>query len=157
MVENFGGFLNLIIWIIATLGAGYYSYRCLFGTRGMIDQYGAGDGAAFPLVLIGTFTGAGFIMGIVILISGPQYAWAFLTYSFVQSVLASYIFYDCYSKKKPVLGIIFGFRILSSEWAQVEGVKMTNEFWIAPLVFTVLYGFLLFNMQEILYVTEVAS
>ena len=34
---------------------------------------------------------------------------------------------------------------------------MTNEFWIAPLVFTVLYGFLLFNMQEILYVTEVAS
>ena len=141
MVENFGGSLNLIIWIIATLGAGYYSQRCLVGTRGMIDQDGAGDGAAFPLVLIGTFTGAGFIMGIVIFISGPQYAWAFLTYSFVQSVL----------------GIIFGFRILSSEWAQVEGVKMTNEFWIAPLVFTVLYGFLLFNMQEILYVTEVAS
>ena len=100
-----------------------------------------GDGAAFPLVLIGTFTGAGFIMGIVILISGPQYAWAFLTYSFVQSVL----------------GIIFGFRILSSELAQVEGVKMTNEFRIDPLVFTVLYGILLFNMQEILYVTEVAS
>ena len=141
MVESFGGSLNLIIWIIATLGAGYYSYRCLFGTRGMIDQYGAGDGAAFPLVLIGTFTGAGFIMGIVILISGPQYAWAFVTYSFVQSGL----------------GIIFGFRILKSEWAQVEGVKMTNEFWIAPLVFTVLYGFLLFNMQEILYVKEAVS
>ena len=141
MIESFGGSLNLIIWIIATLGAGYYSYRCLFGTRGMIDQYGAGDGAAFPLVLIGTFTGAGFIMGIVVLISGPQYAWAFITYSFVQSAL----------------GIIFGFRILKSEWAQVEGVKMTNEFWIAPLVFTVLYGFLLFNMQDILYVTDAVS
>ena len=141
MIESFGGSLNLIIWIIATLGAGYYSYRCLFGTRGMIDQYGAGDGAAFPLVLIGTFTGAGFIMGIVVLISGPQYAWAFITYSFVQSAL----------------GIVFGFRILKSEWAQVEGVKMTNEFWIAPLVFTVLYGFLLFNMQDILYVTDVVS
>ena len=141
MIESFGGTLNLIIWIIATLGAGYYSYRCLFGTRGMIDQYGAGDGAAFPLVLIGTFTGAGFIMGIVVLISGPQYAWAFITYSFVQSAL----------------GIVFGFRILKSEWAQVEGVKMTNEFWIAPLVFTVLYGFLLYNMQEILYVTTVSG
>ena len=141
MIESFGGSLNLVIWIIATLGAGYYSYRCLFGTRGMIDQYGAGDGAAFPLVLIGTFTGAGFIMGIVVLISGPQYAWAFITYSFVQSAL----------------GIIFGFRILKSEWAQVEGVKMTNEFWIAPLVFTVLYGFLLYNMQEILYVTTVSG
>ena len=31
MVENFGGSLNLIIWIIATLGAGYYSYRCQIG------------------------------------------------------------------------------------------------------------------------------
>jgi hypothetical protein len=29
----------------------------------MVDQYGAGDGAAFPLVLVGTFAGAGFIMG----------------------------------------------------------------------------------------------
>ena len=141
MVESFGGSLNLIIWIIATLGAGYYSYRCLFGTKGMIDQYGAGDGAAFPLVLIGTFAGAGFIMGIVILISGPQHAWAFVTYSFVQSVL----------------GIIFGLRILRSEWAEVDGVKMSNEFWISPLVFTALYGFLLFNMQEILYVTDAAS
>ena len=37
-----------------------------------------------------------------------------------------------------------------------RGVKMTNEFWIAPLVFTVLYGFLLLTC-EILYVTEVAS
>ena len=74
---------------------------------------GAGDGAAFPLVLVGTFTGAGFIMGVVILISGPQYAWAFLTYSFVQSAL----------------GIIFGYRILKSEWAEADGVKMTNEFW----------------------------
>ena len=138
MIESFGGSLNLIIWIIATLGAGYYAYRCLFGTRGMIDQYGAGDGAAFPLVLVGTFTGAGFIMGVVILISGPQYAWAFLTYSFVQSAL----------------GIIFGYRILNSAWAEAEGVKMTNEFWIAPLVFTIIYGFLLYNMQEILYVTK---
>ena len=141
MLESFGGSLNLIVWIIATLGAGYYAYRCLFGTRGMIDQYGVGDGAAFPLVLVGTFTGAGFVMGVVILIFGPQYAWAFLTYSFVQSAL----------------GIIFGYRILNSEWAQVEGVKMTNEFWIAPLVFTVLYGFLLFNMQAILYVTDAVS
>ena len=72
MIENFGGSLNLIIWIIATLGAGYYSYRCLFGTRGMIDQYGAGDGAAFPLVLIGTFTGAVRGAQLQISISSPR-------------------------------------------------------------------------------------
>ena len=97
--------------------------------------------SSFPISINWNLHRCWFHNGDCNLISGPQYAWAFLTYSFVQSVL----------------GIIFGFRILSSEWAQVEGVKMTNEFWIAPLVFTVLYGFLLFNMQEILYVTEVAS
>ena len=141
MIDSFGGILNLIIWVVAALGAGYYAYRCLFGTRGMIEQYGAGDGAAFPLYLVGTFSGAGFIMSVVILFSGPEGAWAFVTYSFVQALL----------------GTVFGYRILSSSWAEAEGVKMTAEFWIAPLVFTILFGFLLFNMQDILYATQTAN
>ena len=141
MIGNFGGALNLIVWLVATVGAGYYSYRCLFGTRSMIEQYGAGDGSAFPLYLVGTFSGAGFIMGVVILLSGPEGAWAYVTYSFVQALL----------------GTIFGFKILRSEWAKVDGVKMTAEFWIAPLVFTGLFGFLLFNMQDILYASQVTS
>ena len=141
MIDSFGGALNLIIWLVATAGAGYYSYRCLFGTRGMIDQYGAGDGSAFPLYLVGTFSGAGCIMGVVILFSGPEGAWAYVTYSFVQSLL----------------GTIFGLKILRSHWAQADGVKMTNEFWVAPLVFAILFGFLLFNMQNILYATRITS
>ena len=141
MVENFGGILNLIVWLVLTAGAGYYSYRCLFGTKGMIDQYGAGDGSAFPLYLVGTFSGAGFIMGVVILISGPGGAWAYVTFSFVQALL----------------GTFFGFRILRSDWAKVDGVKMTAEFWIAPLIFTILFGFLLINMQDILYASAIVN
>ncbi len=138
MIESFGGVSNFLIWILAGLGAGYYAFRCLFGTRGMIDQYGIGDGSAFVINLVGTFAGAGFIMSLVILLSGPDGAWAFVTYSFVQSVL----------------GMIFGYRVLNSSWAEVDGVKMTAEIWIAPLVFTILYGFLLFNMKDILYATQ---
>ena len=138
MIENFGGILNLVIWSIVMIGSGYYSYRCLFGTQGMIEQYGVGDGAAYPLYLVGTFAGAGFIMSGVVLLAGPHGAWAFVTYSFVQSLL----------------GTIFGYRILNSSWSRADGVKMTAEFWIAPLVFAVFFGFLLYNMQDILYASQ---
>ena len=47
MVESFGGSLNLIIWIILTIGAVYYSFRCLFQTKAFNDQYGFGDQAIF--------------------------------------------------------------------------------------------------------------
>ena len=135
MVESFGGSLNLIIWLLATAGAGYYGYRCFFGKEGMIEQYGFGDQSAFVINLVGTFVGAGFIMGIVLLIAGPQGAWAFVTFSFVQSLL----------------GTISGYRMVNGTWAEVEGTKPTAEGWIAPLIFTILYGYLLINMQDILY------
>ena len=51
MVESFGGSLNLIIWLLATAGAGYYAYRCFFGKAGMIEQYGFGDQSAFVKTL----------------------------------------------------------------------------------------------------------
>ena len=135
MVESFGGSLNLIVWLIATAGAGYYAYRCFFGKEAMIEQYGFGDQSAFVINLAGTFVGAGFIMGVVLLIAGPQGAWAFVTFSFIQSFL----------------GAISGYRMVNGPWAEVEGTKPTAEGWIAPLVFTILYGYLLVNMQDILY------
>ena len=38
----------------------------------MIEQYGFGDQSAFVINLVGTFVGAGFIMGVVLLLAGPQ-------------------------------------------------------------------------------------
>ena len=72
MLESFGGSLNLIIWLLATAGADYYSYRCFVRKEGMIEQYGFGDQSAFVKNLVGTFVGAGFIMGIALLIAGPR-------------------------------------------------------------------------------------
>ena len=72
MLESFEGSLNLIIWLFATAGTGYYSYRCLFGKEGMIEQYVFGDQSAFVINLVGTFVGDGFIMGIALLIAGPH-------------------------------------------------------------------------------------
>ena len=89
MVESFGGPLNLIVWLIAVAGTGYYAYRCLFATEGMIEQYGFGDQSAFVINLVGTFVGAGFIMGVVLLLAGPQGAWAFVTFCLVQSAPSS--------------------------------------------------------------------
>ena len=140
MVESFGGSLNLIIWLLATAGAGYYAYRCFFGKEGMIEQYGFGDQSAVVINLVGTFVGAGFIMGIVLLIAGPQGAWAFVILSL-----------------HNLLGAI-SHRMVNGPWAEVEGTKPTAEGWIAPLIFTILYGYLLINMQDILYeISPVAS
>ena len=135
MVESFGGPLNLIVWLIAVAGTGYYAYRCLFATEGMIEQYGFGDQSAFVINLVGTFVGAGFIMGVVLLLAGPQGAWAFVTFCLVQSVL----------------GVYFGYKVVNGPWAEIEGVKATAEGWVAPLVFAIIYAFLLVNMKNILY------
>lgn len=135
IVESFGGSLNLILWIIGWAGTIYYAYRCLFAIEGMMEQYGFGDQSAFVITLLGTFVAAGFMFGMVLLFSGPHGAWAFVTYIFLQSVL----------------GVIFGYKILNSSWADIEGIKPSVEGWIEPLIFATIYGFLLFNMQDILY------
>ena len=56
-----------------------------------------------------------------------------------------------YAKEQSAIGTITGYRMVNGPWAEVEGVKATAEGWIAPLIFTLLYAFLLINMQDILY------
>ena len=109
MVEAFGGVLNLIIWLLLIVAGGYYAYRCLLQTKGFIDQYGFGDGAVFMTRLVGTCVGASTAVAIVLLFIGPQGAWAFVVYGWIQALLAA----------------IFGYNTVNSEWAEVEGVKVT--------------------------------
>ena len=129
MVEAFGGVLNLIIWLLLIVAGGYYAYRCLLQTKGFIDQYGFGDGAVFMTRLVGTCVGASTAVAIVLLFIGPQGAWAFVVYGWIQALLAA----------------IFGYNTVNSEWAEVEGVKVTPEGYIAPL------GFLILNTICLLY------
>ena len=135
MVENFGGSLNLIIWIVLTLGAVYYSYRCLFQTKAFNDQYGFGDQGIFITRFAGSQVAAGAVISIVLLFTGPSGAWAFVAYGWTQALIAA----------------VTGYRTLNSEWAEIEGVKPTAEGYVAPLAFLSLYTILLFNMGDILY------
>ena len=111
MVENFGGSLNLIIWIVLTLGAVYYSYRCLFQTKAFNDQYGFGDQGIFITRFAGSQVAAGAVISIVLLFTGPSGAWAFVAYGWTQALIAA----------------VTGYRTLNSEWAEIEGVKPTAE------------------------------
>ena len=135
VVENFGGLLNLIIWIVLTIGAIYYSYRCLFQTKAFNDQYGFGDQGIFITRFAGSQVGAGAIISVILLFMGPSGAWAFVAYGWTQALIAA----------------ITGYRTLNSEWAEIEGVKPTAEGYVAPLAFLALYTILLFNMGDILY------
>ena len=135
MVESFGGSLNLIIWIILTIGAVYYSFRCLFQTKAFNDQYGFGDQAIYISRFAGAQVGAGAIISIVLLFTGPSGAWAFVAFGWTQALIAA----------------ISGYRTLNSEWAKIEGVKPTAEGYIAPIIFLILYSVLLYNMGDILY------
>ena len=87
--------------------------------------------------LVGTCVGASTAVAIVLLFIGPQGAWAFVVYGWIQALLAA----------------IFGYNTVNSEWAEVEGVKVTPEGYIAPLGFLILNTILLFNMGDILYLS----
>ncbi|MDG2189790.1 MAG: hypothetical protein P8L25_04150 [Paracoccaceae bacterium] len=138
MADSFGGSLNMVLWILIIVGGGYYSYRCLFATKGFVDQYGFGESAVFMTRFAGTCVGASTLIALVLLFVGPQGAWACVAFAWTQALLATY----------------FGYTTVNSEWAEVEGVKATAEGYIAPIFFLVVNTILLFNMSDILYVAH---
>jgi hypothetical protein len=135
MVEAFGGSLNLGLFILTLVGGAYYSYRCLFASKAFVDQYGFGDGAIFMTRFAGSCVGASVIVGVVVLLVGPQGAWPIVAFGFVQSLIAT----------------IFGYMTINSEWAKTEGVSATPEGYLAPLGFAIVNCILIFNMSDILY------
>mgnify|MGYP001201888382 FL=1 len=135
MIENFGGSLNLVIWIVLLIGAAYYSYRCLFQTKTFNDQYGFGDNGIFMTRFAGTQVGAAAVVSLALLINGPEGSWAFVAWGWTQSLLAA----------------ISGYRTVNSDWANIEGVKATAEGYVAPIIFLILNTILLINMGDILY------
>ena len=135
MLENFGGSLNLVIWIVLLIGAAYYSYRCLFQTKAFNDQYGFGDSGIFMTRFAGTQVGAAAVISLVLLVNGPEGSWAFVAWGWTQSLLAA----------------VFGYRTVNSDWANVDGVKAAAEGYVGPIAFLILNTILLFNMGDILY------
>ena len=127
--------VSLIAVVLLIIGNLFYGYRCLLGTKGMIDQYGFGDAGAFPIKLTGSFVTALGVVLAMLLATDITGSWEIFVFGFIQAVLLT----------------IVGYQTVNSHWAEVEGVKSTAEAYIAPAIFAVLNGFVLFTASDILY------
>ena len=79
---------------LIAIGNIFYAYRCIFGTRAFIDQYGMGDGSAFIIKLAGTFcAGLGFML-VYVLMTGIAGTWELFTFGFVQATLLTFVGYQ---------------------------------------------------------------
>lgn len=127
--------LTLIAVILLIIGNLFYGYRCLLGTKGMIDQYGFGDAGAFPVKLTGSFvTGLGLIL-MYLLATGIDGSWEIFAFGFIQAAILT----------------VVGYQTLNSHWVEVEGVKATPEAYIAPAIFAVLNAVVLYSASDLLY------
>ena len=87
MVENFGGTLNLVLFLLNLLGISYYGFLTVFSPNSLVTRYDLGE-KALPIVrIIGTFIVPIVIIGIWILFreTGPQSCWIFFVNGFLLS------------------------------------------------------------------------
>ena len=135
MIANFGGLLNLIVFLALTFGWAMYGYQMSLGVKAFYDKFNISHTGVIIGGFVGSFALAAVIMHIMILMRGAEGAWYLFVYFVLQAGIAAFLSY----------------RTISAKVAVEEGVKYTSEPIIAPLVFGIAYGFLLYNMQDILY------
>ena len=135
MVESFGNIVNLIIFLILTLGWAFYAFQMLIGTKAFFDRFNMSHTAVIMGRFVGSFAAAAVILHLVLLFNGPTGAWPLLTYFLVQGLVAA---------GASVMTI-------QSQVGVSEGVKYTPEPIIAPLVFVAGYAYLLWSMSGIVY------
>ena len=136
MVENFGGLLNLIVFLALTFGWAMYGFQMSLGIKTFYNKFNISHTGVIIGGFVGSFAIAATILHLVILFRGAEGAWYLFTYFVVQAAIASFLSY----------------RTIQTKTAIDEGVKYTAEPVIAPLIFGIGYGFLLYNMSDILYV-----
>lgn len=135
MVENFGGLLNLLVFLALTFGWAMYGYQMSMGIKAFYDKFHISHTGIIIGGFVGSFALGAVIMHITILLQGAQGAWMLFAYFIVQAAFAA----------------ILSYRTVRAKVAADEGVIYTNEPIIAPLVFGAGYGFLLYSMSDILY------
>ena len=135
MVESFGNVVNLVIFLILTLGWAFYTFQMLIGTQAFFDRFNMSHTAIIMGGFVGSFGAAAVVVHLVILFNGPSGAWFLLSFFVVQGLVAS---------GASVVTI-------QSQVGVKEGVKYTPEPIIAPLVFVAGYSYLLWAMRDIVY------
>ena len=135
MIENFGGLINLLVFLALTFGWAMYGYQMSLGIKNFYDKFNISHTGVIIGGFVGSFALAAVIMHLVILFRGAEGAWYLFAYFIVQAGFAA----------------VLSYRTITAKIAIDEGVKYTAEPIIAPIIFGLAYGFLLYNMQDILY------
>lgn len=135
MIENFGGLINFLVFLALTFGWAMYGYQMSLGIKNFYDKFNISHTGVIIGGFVGSFALAAVILHLVILFRGAEGAWYLFAYFIVQAVFAALLSYHTITAKVAI----------------DEGVKYTAEPVIAPIMFGLAYGFLLYNMQDILY------
>ena len=138
MMEKFNGIIYLIIFIVHFAGFAFYSFRCLFGTKAFVDQYGMGDGAAIMTRFFGSIFVGSVVMAIYVgfvRADGLANTWAFFNLIFLQNLFA--FIFAIWSHQKGNLG--------TNEKTSIEGI-------IAPGVLTLLSAILCYGLADKIYI-----
>ena len=136
MVENFGGILNLVVFLALTFGWAMYGFQMSLGIKKFYDKFSISHTGIIIGGFVGSFALSAVILHILILFRGAEGAWYLFAYFVVQAAIAATLSY----------------RTVLAKVAVDEGVRYTAEPIVAPIVFGLAYAFLLYNMREILYV-----
>jgi len=137
MIENFGGMLNFIVFIALTLGWAAYAFQMSFGINAFYGKFNISKTATIIGGFVSSFAASAVVMHLILLFNGVEGAWYLFTYFIVQAAFAAFL----------------SWRTVSAKVAADEGVIYTIEPIIAPLVFGGAYCFLLYRMQDILYLS----
>ena len=135
MVENFGGMLNLVVFLALTIGWAVYGFQMSIGIKQFYDKFGISHTGVIIGGFVGSFALSAVIMHVMLLLRGAEGAWYLFAYFVIQAAFAA----------------ILSYRTVQAKVAVEEGVKYTPEPIVAPIVFGCGYAFLLYNMQGILY------
>ena len=133
MVESFNGRLFLILYILNWAGGAMYAYQTMFNTVPWLSKYGIHESAVLPTRVLGTFVSAGTLLGLYILFVGPEGTWPFFIFNFLQALIFVVVGYTT---------------VTNSNAAKLDGVNYTAEAYIAPAIFTVLNGVLIYGLGD---------
>ena len=136
MIEEFNGVIYLVIYLIILLGTAYYTYSTVFQTDKFLDKYGIDQSGAFMVRFAGTFLIPIVLLLIYMLFRGIAGNWIIFVYGFLQSITAAVVGYWTVEK---------------SSYKTTNDEKFSSEGYLAPIVFTIAWGVLIFGTSAVIY------
>ena len=137
MVEQFGGIIWFIIYILILIGTAFYCFQVIFTTRKFTEKYGVDQSGAFFIRFSGTFLLAFVIIMLIMLFNGIAGQWVMFAYGLLQAISA----------------LVIGYATVElSDFRTNKGEKISKEGYLAPLAFTIAWAVLIYGVSDKIYV-----